>query len=95
MMMQNQVDKEQQDKELEMRRLELNAQREENRAQHQMMQMMMAILMSCNNPNSFVGQNIEENVAPGIEKAVELGEVNDDVNAAGNFNMHKDDKKVE
>ncbi len=95
MMMQNQVDKEQQDKELEMRRLELNAQWEENRAQGQMMQMMMATLMPRNNPNSFVGQNIEENVAPGIEKAVELGEVNYDVNAAGNFNMHKDDKKVE
>ena len=59
-----------------------------------MMQMMMATLMSHSNLNSFVGQNIEENVAPGIEKAVELGEVNDDVNAAGNFNTHKDDKKV-
>ncbi len=49
MMMQNQADKEQQDKELEMHRLELNAQREENRVQRQMMQMMMATLMSRNN----------------------------------------------
>ncbi len=45
--------------------------------------------------SDIVGQNIEESVAPGIGKVVELGEVNDDMNAAGNFNMHKDDKKVE
>ncbi len=94
MMMLNQADKERQDKDLEMCRLELNAQWEENRAQNQMMQMMMANLMSSNNPNSFIGQNIEESVAPGIGKAVELGEVNEGVNAAGNFNTHKDDKKV-
>ncbi len=94
MMMQNQADKERQDKELEMHRLELNAQWEENRAQCQMMQMMMATLLSQNNPNSCVGQNIEERVAPGIGKAVELGEVKEDMNAVGNFNTHKDDKKV-
>ena len=95
MMMQNQVDKEQQDKELELCMLELNTQCKENSAQRQMMQMMMATLMSHSNLNSYVGQNIEESVAPGIGKAVELGEVNDDMSAAGNFNSQKDDKKVE
>ncbi len=64
------------------------------KVQCQMMQMMMVTLMSCNNPNTFVGKNIEESVAPGIGKAVELGEINEAMNAGGNFNTHKDDKEV-
>ncbi len=46
MVMQNEEDREQQDKELEMHRLELNTQSKENRAQHQMLQMMMATLIT-------------------------------------------------
>ncbi len=65
MMMQNQADKEGQDKELEMCRLELNVQSNKKRAQCQMMQMMMATLMTHNNQISNITQNIQNSAATG------------------------------
>ncbi len=73
--------------------MELNAQLKENRAQHQMIQMMMAALVSHNNPNSFVGQNINENAVTGIGMVVKPHEVNDDVHTAENCNHTKMTRK--
>ncbi len=77
-----------------MRRLEFNAQCEENRVQHQMMQMIMASIVTSNNPNLNIGQNIQDNTATRIGKSVELHEVNHDVNTAGTCNTDKDDKDI-
>ncbi len=52
-------------------RLELNAPHKENWAQCQIMQMMMATLLTYNNSNSNIGQNIQDNTATGIAKSVE------------------------
>ena len=100
-MMQNQADKEQQEKELEMLRLELNAQRKEIRAQRQMMQMMMATLMSHNNPISNVARNLQDTSATEGNHNVEAANVNTanvnaaNVNIAGNQKFDKEDESLD
>ncbi len=96
MVMQNQADKEQQEKELEMLRLELNAQRKEIRAQRQMMQMMMATLMTHNNPILNVARNIQNTAAYETNHNVNTANVNvANVNAAGNQKTDKEDESID
>ncbi len=94
MMMQNQADREWQDEELETCRLQLNAQFKANKAQHQMMQMMMTTLMTNNNPISKIAHSIQDSAATGIGMSMELCEGNHDVNAAGNWNTDQDGKNI-
>ncbi len=96
MMMQNQADKEQQEKDLEMCRLESNAQQEENRAQHQMMQMMMATLMAHSNPISNVVRNIQDTVSTEGNHNVNTANVDvANVNIAGNQKTDKEDTNID
>ncbi len=95
MMMQNQANKEQQEKELEMQRLESYAKREENRAQHQMMQMTMATLMTHSNSISNVARNIQDTSATEGNHNVKAANVNTaNVNAA-NVNIAGNKKQTE
>ncbi len=63
--------------ELKISRLELKAQCKKNKAQCQMMQMMMATSMTHNNPISNIALNIQDSAATGIEKS---GGLYEDVN---------------
>ncbi len=74
-----------------MRRLESYAQCEENRAQRQMMQMMMANLMRCNNPISNVIRNIEHTSATDGNHNVNAAKVN----AARNKKTDKDNESID
>ncbi len=56
--------------------------------------MMMATLLTHDNPNLNIWQIIQDNAATGIGMSVELCKVNHDVNAAGNCNTGKNDKNV-
>ncbi len=90
-MMKNRADKEQQEKELAMHRLELNVQWEENRAQCQMMQMMMVTLMTHNNPISSIARNIKGTAATEGNQNVNIA----NVNIARNKKTDKEDESVD
>ncbi len=79
-----------------MHRLELNAQHEQNRAQRQMMQMMIATLMTHNNPISNVARNIQNTAACETNHNVNTANVNvANVNTAGNKKTDKEDESVD
>ncbi len=79
-----------------MHRLELNAQHEENRAQCQMMQMMMATLMTHNNPISNVAMNIQNTAAYETNHNVNIANVNvANVNTAENQKTDKGDESID